>query len=107
MSCVSDSRMAPVSGSARLSTSVPRSPRDAFLMTSTAEGGPFFGSTDAGAAAGGSRTSVDIAQIPSVGSEIGHPGLGVIGIHAALLRDNAQQRGVHVRRHGRRIAAYI
>src|SRR5689334_22464570 len=103
MSCVSDSRMAPVSGSCRLSTSVPRRPRDAFLITSTGEGGL----TLAGLTAGGSRTSVDIAQVPSVSSEIGHPGLGVVGIHATLLGDDLQQRGVHVRRHGRRIAAYI
>src|SRR5262245_28962943 len=105
MSCVSESRIAPVSGSARLSTSVPRRPRDAFLMTSTGEGGPFFASTEAGAAAaaGGSRTSVDIAQIPSVSSEIGHPGLGVIGIHAALLGHDLEQRSVHIRRHGRGI----
>ena len=52
------SRMAPVSGSARLSTSVPRRPRDAFLMTSTGEGGSVFAGFDV---PGGSRTSVDIA----------------------------------------------
>src|SRR5688572_10282144 len=103
MSWVSESRIAPVSGSARLSTSVPRRPREAFLITSTGEGGFVF----AGLTAGGSRTSVDIAQIPSVGSEIGHPGLGIVGIHAALLRHDREQRGVHVRCHGRGVAADI
>src|SRR5688572_3142033 len=103
MSCVSESRIAPVSGSAKLSTSVPRRPRDAFLITSTGEGGSVF----AGLAAGLSSTSVDIAQIPSVGSEIGHPALGVVGIHAALLRHEREQCGVHVRGHGRGVAADI
>src|ERR1044071_135931 len=91
MSCVSESRIAPVSGSARLSASEPRKSRDAFLIPSTGDGG----SALAGLTAGGSRTSVDIAQIPSVGSEIGHPGLGVVGVHRALLRHDRQQRGVY------------
>src|SRR5687767_10718614 len=102
MSCVSDSRIAPVSGSCRLSTSVPRRPREAFLMISTGDSGVFFASMT-----GRSRTSVDIAQIPSVSGEIGEPGLGVVGIHAAVRLDKLQQRGVYVRRHGRGVAAHI
>src|SRR5262245_8716422 len=103
MSCVSDSRIAPVSGSCRLSMSVPRKPREAFLMVSTGDSGfPALLVT-----AGLSRISVDIAQIPSVGGEIGHPGLGVVRVHAALLGNDLQQRGVHVGRHGGRITADI
>src|SRR6185295_16583092 len=60
MSCVSDSRMAPVSGSCRLSTSVPRRPRDAFLIFSTADSGWCFGARTDSLAVGRSRTSVDI-----------------------------------------------
>src|SRR6185436_9591445 len=96
MSCVSASRMAPVSGSARLSTSVPRRPREAFLMTSTGDGGSVF----AGLTTGGSRTSVDIAQIPSISGEIGYPRLSIVGIHVPVLAHHVQQRSVHIGRHG-------
>src|SRR5215831_4182123 len=105
MSCVSESRMAPVSGSARLSTSVPRRPRLAFLMISTADSG-WVGPL-ATRLYGGRSSSIDIAQIPSVRSEIRHPGLGIVRVHAALLGHDLEQRGVHVRRHGRGVAAYI
>src|SRR4029079_1020336 len=104
MSWVSDSRIAPVSGSCRLSTNVPRRPREAFLIFSTADSGSCFG---ARFDAGRSRTSVDIAQVPSVSGEIGHPGLGIVGVHAALLANHVEQRGVHVRRHGRGVTAHI
>ena len=62
MSCVSESRIAPVSGSARLSTSVPRSPRDAFLITSTGEGGSVFAGFDGRAVQYFSRHRADTVR---------------------------------------------
>src|SRR5688572_12149205 len=105
MSCVSDSRIAPVSGSCRLSTSVPRSPREIFLIPSTADGGSCFGGSVA--TAGLSITSVDIAQIPSIRGEVGEPRLSVIRVHVAVLTNYLDQGRVHIGRHARGVAAHV
>src|ERR1700729_2550383 len=89
VSCWSSSDSAPVSTRCSPSAIVPRRKRLFSLIASFGEG---------------RGASVDIAQVPSFATQRikrRHPVL------AALIGDDALQRGVHVLRHGVRITAHI